>query len=224
MSVNRQPKPISRFNLRPDEFFVTNDEDDLDFTIIAVDESVNGQNQLSDFGPLISSDDKHVLGEFVNIIQHPEGDYKQVVLRENQLVTRLDKVLHYLADTNPGSSGSPVFNDQWEVIALHHWGGPTEVVTPDGKPVRKDVNEGVRISMIRSSLVSKRNKIGGSQRILIDAALNPQSRQPSTVDDNVIKRVSEQATSNRSQSPDTISQEVRSDGPYRPQLFKPLWL
>jgi endonuclease G len=117
-----------------------------------------------------------------------------------------------LADTNPGSSGSPVFNDQWEVIALHHWGGPTEVVTPDGKPVRKDVNEGVRISMIRSSLVSKRNKIGGSQRILIDAALNPQSRQPSTVDDNVIKRVSEQATSNRSQSPDTISQEVRADG------------
>jgi endonuclease G len=44
MSVNRQPKPISRFNLRPDEFFVTNDEDDLDFTIIAVGESVNGQN------------------------------------------------------------------------------------------------------------------------------------------------------------------------------------
>ncbi len=27
-------------------------------------------------------------------------------------------------DTAPGSSGSPVFNDQWEVVALHHMGVP----------------------------------------------------------------------------------------------------
>ena len=135
MGINKQPKLISRFILRPEEFFITNTEDDLDFTIVAVGESTNDEGRLSDFGycPLIGSDDKHVLGEFVNIIQHPEGDYKQVVLRENQLVTRLDKVLHYLADTNPGSSGSPVFNDQWEVIALHHWGGPTELCFPKRK-------------------------------------------------------------------------------------------
>ena len=27
-------------------------------------------------------------------------------------------------DTSPGSSGSPVFNDQWEIVALHHSGVP----------------------------------------------------------------------------------------------------
>ena len=27
---------------------------------------------------------------------------------------------HYSTDTEAGSSGSPVFNDQWEVVALHH--------------------------------------------------------------------------------------------------------
>jgi V8-like Glu-specific endopeptidase len=28
-----------------------------------------------------------------------------------------------LTDTLPGSSGSPVFNSSWQVVALHHSGG-----------------------------------------------------------------------------------------------------
>ena len=154
MDINGQPKLITRFALDPDEFFATSPIDQLDFTLVAVGNRVYGSKDLSGFGycPLINSDDKHVLGEFVNIIQHPEGDFKQVVLRENQLVNRLDTFLEYMADTNPGSSGSPVFNDQWEVIALHHFGEPTQVKTPDGKPIRKDLNEGVRISSIFNEL------------------------------------------------------------------------
>ena len=214
MGINKQPRPISRFVLRPEEFFVTNAEDDLDFTIVAVGEPTDDEGRLSDFGycPLIGSDDKHVLGEFVNIIQHPEGDYKQVVLRENQLVTRLDKVLHYLADTNPGSSGSPVFNDQWEVIALHHWGGPTELVSPNGEPLSKDVNEGVRISKILSDLKSKSTNIMESQRILINAVLNPQSRQPRKVQNKAARGIPEQKTSSQDRSLDYISQETKADG------------
>jgi endonuclease G len=138
MDINRQPKAVTRFTLNPDEFFITNPEDQLDFTIVAIGKCVDGKGNLSDFGycPLIGTSDKHVLSEFVNIIQHPEGDYKQIVIRENRLVTRLETVLHYLADTMPGSSGSPVFNDQWEAIALHHWGEPTRLTTPDGKSSR----------------------------------------------------------------------------------------
>lgn len=30
--------------------------------------------------------------------------------------------LHYRTDTAPGSSGAPVFNDQWQVVALHRAG------------------------------------------------------------------------------------------------------
>ena len=150
MDINGHPKAITRFALEPDEFFINNPTDELDFTLVAIGKRVSGATSQQDFGycPLINSDDKHVLGEFVNIIQHPEGDFKQIVLRENQLVNRLDRFLEYMADTNPGSSGSPVFNDQWEVIALHHWGEPTQLTTSDGKPIRKDLNEGVRISSI----------------------------------------------------------------------------
>jgi len=64
------------------------------------------------------------VGEYVTIIQHPEGKRKQIALRENQVVDMLDDFAHYRTDTAPGSSGSPVFNDQWEIVALHHSGVP----------------------------------------------------------------------------------------------------
>ena len=166
LDVTGQPKTLTRFALDPEEFFVTNPEDQLDFTLVAIGKRVSGDSDLSDFGysPLINSNDKHVLGEYVNIIQHPEGDFKQVVLRENQLVYRLDRFLEYMADTNPGSSGSPVYNDQWEVIALHHWGEPTQLKTPEGKSLQKDLNEGVRISSIFNELQSRRNSVIGEKR------------------------------------------------------------
>jgi V8-like Glu-specific endopeptidase len=34
-----------------------------------------------------------------------------------------DRRIHYLTDTLPGSSGSPVFDQRWRVVALHHSGG-----------------------------------------------------------------------------------------------------
>jgi hypothetical protein len=66
-----------------------------------------------------------VEGERLNIIQHPNGDPQKVVLTQNYVIADMaeDRV-HYLADTMPGSSGSPILNRHWEVVALHHAGGP----------------------------------------------------------------------------------------------------
>lgn len=150
-------KPVepTRFRFDPDLCFITDGRDDLDFTIVAVGERLIGPRTVREYGccPLLATSDKHIVGEYVNIIQHPDGDYKKIVVRENNLVARLGTVLHYMADTSPGSSGSPVFNDQWEVIALHHWGEPhREIEMPDGAPIRKDVNEGIRISALAANL------------------------------------------------------------------------
>ncbi len=178
------PKPVTRFELAPDIFFVTDPEDQLDFTVVAIGGTEAGAGSLTDFGycPLVGTDDKHVLGEFVNLVQHPDGDFKQVVLRENQLVTRLETVLHYMADTMPGSSGSPVFNDQWQVIALHHWGEPyREETMPDGQAVPKDLNEGIRISAIVQALMTKASTMSGAKRSLLMTALTSPSRRPSTL-------------------------------------------
>ena len=48
-----------------------------------------------------------------------------------------------LTDTDGGSSGSPVFNDEWRVIALHRAG----IVDDAQRPV-KNANQGVPLTAI----------------------------------------------------------------------------
>jgi len=55
----------------------------------------------------------------VNIIQHPNGKLKRFALRNNLAVDADNDLLRYYTDTDYGSSGSPVLDDEWRVVALH---------------------------------------------------------------------------------------------------------
>jgi endonuclease G, mitochondrial len=161
----RALQPVA-FALEPDAFFTTDRA--LDFTIVAVAQRSDSGAELADFGwlRLIEQAGKVLLGELLNIIQHPNAEPKQLALRENRLTDRLPLMLHYETDTAPGSSGSPVFNDQWEVVALHHSGVPEtdkdgNWLSTDGTIWTSDMgeervhwvaNEGVRISGVMRAL------------------------------------------------------------------------
>ena len=85
--------------------------------------------------------------DFVNIIQHPAGQFKKITLYHNIVTNTTDRIVQYLTDTMPGSSGSPVFNSQWEVVALHHSGGVHKI----DEPIITDSkyrNEGIDINKI----------------------------------------------------------------------------
>ena len=97
-------------------------------------------------------------GRFVTIVQHPRGEKKQIALRENRIVDVLDSFLHYEADTEPGSSGSPVFDDGWEVVALHH----ASVRAPDHAELGGFVNEGIRVSGLRA-FITAQSSLGPSK-------------------------------------------------------------
>jgi hypothetical protein len=85
----------------------------------------------------------------VAIIQHPEGMLKQVALHHN-LVTYVGETrVQYLADTLPGSSGSPVFDAQWNVVAIHHAGG--ELPVPGTTQIVR-CNQGIAIQHVLSAL------------------------------------------------------------------------
>lgn len=70
----------------------------------------------------------------VNIIQHPRGEPKRVALRNN-LVTAADpQTIRYFTDTDFGSSGSPVCDDLWQVVALHRGARHVDGVSFHGRP------------------------------------------------------------------------------------------
>ncbi|MBC7924563.1 MAG: trypsin-like peptidase domain-containing protein, partial [Bryobacteraceae bacterium] len=61
----------------------------------------------------------------VYVIGHPGRRDLEFSMQDNLMLACDDKLVHYRAPTESGSSGSPVFEDQnWQVIALHHGGGP----------------------------------------------------------------------------------------------------
>lgn len=162
------------FFFDPEFCFVTDGIDGLDYTLIGVSERRSGSRRLDDFGfiPLSDAGDKHMLGEIANLIQHPDGRFKELVLRENHLVARDEtvQVLHYVADTEQGSSGSPVFNNEWEPIALHHWGGPwREVMGTNGQPLAHEINEGIRISAVVKQL--RERSLTGTSAASVSRAL-----------------------------------------------------
>ncbi|WP_454048906.1 DNA/RNA non-specific endonuclease [Cellulomonas sp. Marseille-Q8402] len=132
--------PVVELRFDPARFFVA--DQTLDFAVVAV---AGSPASTAPYGwcRLTDAQGTVVVGECVTIVQHPRGREKEVVLRENKLVDIPEQVLHYVTDTEPGSSGSPVFNDQWEVIALHHASVPDANATGGGF-----LNEGIRISRI----------------------------------------------------------------------------
>lgn len=56
----------------------------------------------------------------VVIIQHPGGYPKQISLQNNMVAFGNDKIVQYYTSTKAGSSGSPVFDDDFAVVAIHY--------------------------------------------------------------------------------------------------------
>ena len=81
------------------------------------------------------------------IVQHPEGAPMKLAL-DTQAVVGLNgngTRIRYRTNTDPGSSGSPVFTMDWDIVALHHYGDPNWQ-----KPL---FNQGVPIELIRARIV-----------------------------------------------------------------------
>jgi trypsin-like peptidase/tetratricopeptide repeat protein len=81
------------------------------------------------------------------MIGYPGGRDVQFSLQDNHLVGANDRLLHYRTPSEGGSSGSPVFNASWEVVALHHAGSAT-LKRIDGNEGTYEANEGIRLSAL----------------------------------------------------------------------------
>jgi hypothetical protein len=89
----------------------------------------------------------------VNIIQHPRGLPKRIAFRNNLVSGGDDTLLRYFTDTDFGSSGAPVCDDTWHVVALHRGAVRAENVDFQGKPTAY-VNYGLHIQSLMSHVQS----------------------------------------------------------------------
>lgn len=178
LNKHKHPEQSVTFKLNPNKLFVTSDYQQhhgdpfsgLDFTLVWVDSaSISGQEKLERFGHIKLNGNlgKILEGESCVIIQHPEGDYKKIVLKDIRMISLLDDFILYESDTSKGSSGSVVLGlGTGEAVGLHHCAVPK--MDNQGNWLRKDGsiaadndpdhlidwigNEGVRISRILHAL------------------------------------------------------------------------
>jgi endonuclease G, mitochondrial len=198
------PAPASHsFDLDPTDIFLA--DKDHDYALVRVATQSREGVPLDEYGwlTLDGGQGKILVSDLdqINIVQHPLGREKEVVLRNNRVLDlrtgsdatdgMMGPFIHYEADTEKGSSGSPVFNDSWEVIALHHMGIPATdaagayldkdggVWRDGGDPVERlqwVANEGVRISALLASVATAGDDVAMRQRVL--AALSSAAPEP----------------------------------------------
>ncbi len=136
--------PVTSYRLDAAEFAT---DRELDCTVVRIAQADVGIG-ISTWGRLTGETAKlPEVGDHVTIIQHPNGGLKQIGLTANEVVNIFGNRLHYMTDTLPGSSGSPVFNDDWQVIAIHRAGGN---LVKNERGDRIFANEGVLMRDIMS--------------------------------------------------------------------------
>jgi uncharacterized protein with NAD-binding domain and iron-sulfur cluster len=138
-----EPPPIHRVR----EVVWTSPYADIDATIARLDPSPTGFAAC----PIAPANPPPRQGSRVYVIGHPQGGKLSLSLYDNLLIDRDDKVLHYRAPTEPGSSGSPVFDADWNLVGLHH-AGDLNMLRLNGNPGRYPANEGIWIEAIRKAL------------------------------------------------------------------------
>ena len=122
--------------LRPDALAMRSPAAALDFALLALAEPVGEARGWEEPRKFVDPEP----GEAVFVLQHPGG--RKLRLAAGAVVaptTPSPTRLSYLANTEPGSSGSPCFTVGWRLAALHHFSG-------------ESANIGVRMGAVAEAL------------------------------------------------------------------------
>lgn len=148
LAVSNLPDKADTVHMKLGGEFYTNPE--LDYTVVELERT--GQHAR----PLLLQPVRPPRGSRVSIIQHPGGHYKKISMQNNFVAYADARVIQYTTSTMPGSSGSPVFDDEFNVVAIHHSGGRLE--EPDsGRWYRR--NEGISMIAVLEDLRESRRDI-----------------------------------------------------------------
>jgi hypothetical protein len=110
----------------------------------------------------------------VAIIQHPGGFLKKISMQNNLVAHADDRLVQYYTSTQGGSSGSPVLDDDFAVVAIHH--STVKDEAEDGSRVRpadpKQVeaiqwrNQGTSMIAVRDALKMRAPALLAEMKVL----------------------------------------------------------
>jgi Trypsin-like peptidase domain len=151
----------------------SNADNGLDYALFRLSGAIERLQPLPVTRYIASADSK----ARVYVIGYPRGNVMQFSLRDNSLLDHeceptgkppnpARRRVQYSASTEEGSSGSPVFDDKWNCIALHHAGGkrnPREerygIPKLNGLSTAWEANEGIWIGSIQDAVAAQKLRL-----------------------------------------------------------------
>ncbi len=140
--------PFSTFDTQPDPKGGDPSNEELDFALIRLAEKI-GDEPISpkseELRGWVALQDVKLVAtkkQMISILQHPRGGPMKLArgMAEKLALNAAGNRVRHGVPTEPGSSGSPMFDQDWNLVALHHSGDPKEI-----KP---EYNEAIPISLI----------------------------------------------------------------------------
>lgn len=115
--------------------------DELDYALLAMDADLSDRGSIPLRPPPPVGRDAALI-----IVQHPQGEPLRFAIDTLAVIgmTQGGLRLRYRTNTEPGSSGSPCFDMDWNLLALHHLGDPARGPAT--------FNQGVPVGLIRASI------------------------------------------------------------------------
>jgi endonuclease G, mitochondrial len=117
----------------------------LDYVLLQVDDNILQANEIRPVSWNLQQKLSRRMS--LNILQHPEGSVMKLSMTCNAVTGIYEDTsrIQYVSRTTDGSSGSPCFDDNWNVVALHH--------SRQSTPVRS-VGEGILFKSILGEIES----------------------------------------------------------------------
>jgi V8-like Glu-specific endopeptidase len=118
-------------SIKPDPGGIFHTDTTHDVTVFSIPAEAVQALQDAGIQPLPLAKVPAKVGDRVAIIQHPGGLQKKISFQNNKVQGTNKDLVDYTTTTLPGSSGSPVLNDAFEVVALHREGGELKIPDSD---------------------------------------------------------------------------------------------
>jgi len=149
--------PYSRFDKEPSPKAGDPSPEELDYALLRLERAVGIETVGRNSGPgdnlrgwisVTEPNYGYTENDPLFILQHPEGRPLKLAVDTESVIglNRNGTRLMYRTNTQPGSSGSPCFNQEWELVALHHAGDPN---------FDFPYNQGIPIGKIRNLIISR---------------------------------------------------------------------